>query len=103
LRYFSPLKDDLLLLAPHAPLREHFALPADGSEAGEHRLGLVGSGALEGVPVDDQGEIWLRIEVMSESERCDLGTQSTLAVVGSHEPVFDSSSMHNSMHSEGTL
>jgi len=77
--------EEHLSLAPHAPLREHSALPADGSEAGQHRVGLVGIRALDGVTVDDQGEIQLSTELMVEIERFDLGTQSTIAVVGSNE------------------
>lgn len=61
------------------------AFPAEWLVAGEHRIRLVGIRALEGVTVDDQGEIQLSDDLMTEIQRFDLGTQSTIAVVGSNE------------------
>jgi hypothetical protein len=61
------------------------AFPADWLTAGEHRIRLVGIRALDGVSVDDQGEVQLSDELMAEIQRFDLGTQSTIAVVGSNE------------------
>lgn len=61
------------------------AFPADWLTLGEHRVRLVGIRALDGVSVDDQGEVQLSDELMTEIQRFDLGTQSTIAVIGSNE------------------
>ncbi len=60
------------------------ALPVEWLSAGEHRVRLVGVRSLDGVSVDDQGEIQLSTELMEEIQRFDLGTQSTIAVSGSN-------------------
>ncbi len=59
-------------------------LPAEILEAGEHRVRLVGIRALDGVSVADDGSIVVSDELMNEIERFDLGTQSTIAVVGTN-------------------
>jgi len=58
------------------------SLPVEWLTAGEHRVRLVGIRALDGVSVDDQGEVQLSDELMAEIQRFDLGTQSTIAVMG---------------------
>jgi hypothetical protein len=58
------------------------SLPVEWLSAGEHRVRLVGIRALDGVSVDDQGEVQLSDELMAEIQRFDLGTQSTIAVMG---------------------
>ena len=59
-------------------------LPAEILEAGEHRVRLVGIRALDGVSVAEDGSIVVSNELMDEIERFDLGTQSTIAVVGTN-------------------
>jgi hypothetical protein len=61
------------------------AFPADWLDAGEHRIRLVGIRALDGVSVDEAGEVQLSDALMAEIQRFDLGTQSTIAVIGSNE------------------
>lgn len=58
------------------------SLPVEWLQAGEHRVRLVGIRALDGVSVDDEGEVQLSDELMREIQRFDLGTQSTIAVSG---------------------
>jgi hypothetical protein len=58
------------------------SLPVEWLSAGEHRVRLVGIRALDGVSVDDQGEVQLNDALMAEIQRFDLGTQSTIAVMG---------------------
>ena len=58
------------------------SLPVEWLEAGEHRVRLVGIRSLEGVSVDEDGEVQLSDELMAEIQRFDLGTQSTIAVMG---------------------
>lgn len=58
------------------------SLPASVLTSGEHRIRLVGIRALDGVSVDDAGDIEISDELMVEIERFDLGTQSTIAIVG---------------------
>jgi hypothetical protein len=58
------------------------SIPVEWLQAGEHRIRLVGIRSLDGVSVDDQGDIQLSAELMDEIQRFDLGTQSTIAVVG---------------------
>lgn len=60
------------------------SLPVEWLSAGEHRVRLVGIRSLDGVSVDDQGEVQLSNELMAEIQRFDLGTQSTIAVMGSN-------------------
>jgi len=59
-------------------------LPVEWLSAGEHRVRLVGIRSLDGVSVDDEGEIQLSEELMDEIQRFDLGTQSTIAVTGTN-------------------
>jgi hypothetical protein len=58
------------------------SIPVEWLQAGEHRIRLVGIRSLDGVSVDDQGDIQLSAELMDEIQRFDLGTQSTIAVMG---------------------
>jgi len=58
------------------------ALPIEWLQLGEHRVRLVGIRALDGVSVDNEGQVQLSDELMAEIQRFDLGTQSTVAVVG---------------------
>lgn len=58
------------------------SLPVEWLEVGEHRVRLVGIRSLEGVSVDEDGEVQLSDELMAEIQRFDLGTQSTIAVMG---------------------
>lgn len=58
------------------------SIPVEWLQAGEHRIRLVGIRALDGVSVDEDGEIQLSAELMDEIQRFDLGTQSTIAVMG---------------------
>lgn len=60
------------------------ALPVEWLSAGEHRVRLVGIRSLDGVSVDDDGQIQLSDELMDEIQRFDLGTQSTIAVTGTN-------------------
>lgn len=57
-------------------------LPVEFLTAGEHRVRLVGIRALDGVSVDDEGEVQVSPELLEEIERFDLGTQATIAVIG---------------------
>jgi hypothetical protein len=59
-------------------------LPVEFLTAGEHRVRLVGIRALDGVSVDDQGEVQISPELLEEIERFDLGTQATIAVIGAN-------------------
>jgi hypothetical protein len=59
-------------------------LPVEFLTAGEHRVRLVGIRALDGVSVDDQGEVQVSPELLEEIERFDLGTQATIAVIGAN-------------------
>lgn len=58
--------------------------PAEILGAGEHRVRLVGTRALDGVLVDDEGSIQVTNTLMEEIERFDLGTQSTIAISGAN-------------------
>jgi hypothetical protein len=58
------------------------AMPVEALGTGEHRVRVVGIRSLEGVSVDDSGEIQLSEELMAEIQRFDLGTQSTIALSG---------------------
>jgi len=58
------------------------SLPVEWLGPGEHRVRLVGLRALDGVSVDSFGEVQLSDELLNEIERFDLGTQSTIAVIG---------------------
>jgi hypothetical protein len=58
------------------------AMPVEALGPGEHRVRVVGIRSLEGVSVDDQGEIQLSAELLEEIQRFDLGTQSTIALSG---------------------
>jgi hypothetical protein len=58
------------------------AMPVEALGTGEHRVRVVGIRSLEGVSVDDTGEIQLSVELLEEIQRFDLGTQSTIALSG---------------------
>jgi uncharacterized repeat protein (TIGR02543 family) len=58
--------------------------PAEILGAGEHRVRLVGTRALDGVLVDDEGSIQVTNTLMEEIQRFDLGTQSTIAISGAN-------------------
>jgi hypothetical protein len=58
------------------------SMPVEVLGSGEHRVRIVGIRSLEGVSVDDTGEIQLSAELMAEIQRFDLGTQSTIALSG---------------------
>ena len=60
------------------------SFPAELLAAGEHRIRLVGIRSIDGVSVDDRGEVQLSDQVMDEIKRFDLGTQATVAVIGSN-------------------
>jgi hypothetical protein len=60
------------------------SFPADLLAAGEHRIRLVGIRSIDGVSVNDRGEVQLSDQVMDEIKRFDLGTQATVAVIGSN-------------------
>jgi hypothetical protein len=60
------------------------SFPADLLAAGEHRIRLVGIRSIDGVSVNDSGEVQLSDQVMDEIKRFDLGTQATVAVIGSN-------------------
>ena len=57
-------------------------LPVEFLTAGEHRVRLVGIRALDGVSVDEEGQVQVSPELLEEIERFDLGTQATIAVIG---------------------
>lgn len=61
------------------------AFPSDLLEAGEHRIRLVGIRMLDGASVDADGEVQLSDELMAEIELFDLGTQATIAIIGSNQ------------------
>jgi hypothetical protein len=58
------------------------AMPVEALGSGEHRVRIVGIRSLDGVSVDDQGEIQLSEALLAEIQRFDLGTQSTIALSG---------------------
>jgi hypothetical protein len=58
------------------------AMPVEALGTGEHRVRIVGIRSLDGVSVDDAGEIQLSQDLMNEIQRFDLGTQSTIALSG---------------------
>ena len=58
-------------------------VPAELLTAGEHRVRIVGTRALEGASVDSEGEIQVSDALLQEIQRFDLGTQSTIAFFGS--------------------
>lgn len=59
-------------------------LPIELLGAGEHRVRLVGIRSLGGVSVDASGDVQLTAATMAEIERFDVGTQATVAVIGSN-------------------
>lgn len=61
-------------------------IPVELLTAGEHRIRLVGIRNLEGAYLDDEGKLQLTEELISEIERFDLGTQSTIAIIGEAGP-----------------
>jgi hypothetical protein len=60
-------------------------MPIQWLQTGEHRIRLVGIRALDGVTVDDQGEVQLSADLITEIEKFDLGTQATVTVIGPNE------------------
>jgi hypothetical protein len=58
------------------------AMPVEALGTGEHRVRIVGIRSLDGVSVDETGEIQLSQDLMNEIQRFDLGTQSTIALSG---------------------
>jgi hypothetical protein len=57
-------------------------MPVEWLQSGEHRIRIVGIRSLDGVTVDDQGEVQLSEELIAEIEKFDLSTQATVTVVG---------------------
>jgi hypothetical protein len=57
-------------------------LPIDALESGGHSIRVVGVRELEGVSTDENGEVVLSDETMSEIQRFDEGTKSTVKIVG---------------------
>lgn len=57
-------------------------IPAELLGAGEHRIRLIGIRLLDGVSVDQDGNVQVTDDVMAEIERFDRGTQVTVAVLG---------------------
>lgn len=57
-------------------------LPIDALESGGHSIRVVGVRELEGVSTDENGEVVLSDETMSEIQRFDVGTKSTVKIVG---------------------
>ena len=60
-------------------------MPIEWLQTGEHRIRLVGIRSLDGVSVDDQGEVQLSDKLVAEIEKFDLGTQATVTVIGPNE------------------
>jgi len=61
------------------------AMPVEFLGAGEHRIRLVGTRLLDGVFVDDAGEIQVTEQTLTEIERFDLRTHATIAFMGGNE------------------
>lgn len=59
-------------------------LPVELLGAGEHRIRVVGTRALDGVMIDDDGKVQLTEAMLQQVRHFDLGTQATVAVVGSN-------------------
>jgi hypothetical protein len=59
-------------------------LPVELLGAGEHRIRIVGTRALDGVMIDGDGNVQLTEAVLQQVRHFDLGTQATVAVVGSN-------------------
>ena len=57
-------------------------LPIDALESGGHSIRVVGVRELDGVSTDENGEVVLSDETMSEIQRFDEGTKSTVKIVG---------------------
>lgn len=57
-------------------------LPVEWLETGEHKIRIVGIRSLDGVSVDEAGEVQLAQETLDEIQKFDLGTQATITVVG---------------------
>jgi hypothetical protein len=57
-------------------------IPAELLGAGEHRIRLIGIRLLDGVSVDEDGNVQVTDDVMTEILRFDQGTQVTVAVLG---------------------
>ena len=57
-------------------------IPAELLGAGEHRIRLIGIRLLDGVGVDENGNVQVTDETMAEIQRFDQGTQVTVAVLG---------------------
>jgi hypothetical protein len=60
------------------------SLPVEQLGAGEHRIRVVGIRSLDGISTAGDGQIVLAPETLAEIERFDLGTQATVAVIGSN-------------------
>ena len=60
------------------------AMPVEFMAAGEHRIRLVGTRSLDGVFVDDQGEIQVTDQTLAEIKRFDLSTQATIGLIGTN-------------------
>ena len=57
-------------------------IPAELLGAGEHRIRLIGIRLLDGVSVDQDGNVQVSDATMAEIQRFDQGTQVTVAVLG---------------------
>ena len=57
-------------------------IPAELLGAGEHRIRLIGIRLLDGVNVDEDGNVQVSDATMAEIQRFDQGTQVTVAVLG---------------------
>jgi uncharacterized repeat protein (TIGR02543 family) len=60
-------------------------IPLDLLGPGEHRIRLVGIRDLEGAYLNEQGDLQLTSELISEIERFDRGTLSTVAIIGNYD------------------
>ena len=57
-------------------------IPVELLSPGEHRIRLIGIRLLDGVSVDEDGNVQVTDDVMAEIQRFDQGTQVTVAVLG---------------------
>lgn len=57
-------------------------LPGELMELGEHRIRVVGMRSLDGISVDEDGNVVISDETMREIEKFDLGTQATVRIAG---------------------
>lgn len=61
------------------------SMPVELLGSGEHRIRLVGTRLLDGIEVDNAGEVQVTSGTLDEIRRFDLGTQATISMVGTNE------------------